>query len=218
MTDKNIKGGDTAPEKTLPLRDKQITSRRLISAVGSLLAKKGFKGLGVNAVAQEAGVDKVLIYRYFDGLPGLIAAFAQQEDFWPSTLEMAGGDLARFSGLPLDEKLSVFAASFIQALKNRPLTRAIMAWEMIEPNELTEELERVREESIMAFFQMFFIKDKTDIDLQALVMLVGAALSYLVIRADNIDVYGGLELATDQGWNRIASAVNMIIQKVVTTG
>jgi hypothetical protein len=47
---------------------------------------------------------------------------------------------------------------------------------------------------------------------------VGAALSYLVIRADNIDVYGGLELATDQGWNRIASAVNMIIQKVVTTG
>ncbi|MCA1795121.1 MAG: TetR/AcrR family transcriptional regulator [Desulfobacteraceae bacterium] len=204
-----------APKKTVPLRDKQITRRRLISAVGSLLAKKGFKGLGVNAVAREAGVDKVLIYRYFDGLPGLIAAFAQQEDFWPSTLEMAGGDLAQFSELPLDEKLALFAASFIQALKKRPLTRAIMAWEMIEPNELTEELERVREESIMAFFQMFFAKDRTGIDLQALVMLVGAALSYLAIRADNIDVYGGLDLATDQGWDRIASAVNMVIHHVI---
>jgi AcrR family transcriptional regulator len=198
-----------------PLRDRQITSRILISAVGSLLAKKGFKGLGVNAVAREAGVDKVLIYRYFDGLPGLIAAFAQQEDFWPSTREMAGGDLERFSGLPLDKKLSMFSANFIQALKKRPLTRAIMAWEMIEPNELTEELERVREESIMTFFQMYFTKDKTGIDLQALVMLVGAALSYLVIRSDNIDVYGGLDLATDQGWDRIASVVNMVIQRVI---
>ncbi len=202
-------------KKQLPLRDRQITSRILISAVGSLLAKKGFKGLGVNAVAREAGVDKVLIYRYFDGLPGLIAAFAQQEDFWPSTREMAGGDLEQFSGLPLDEKLSMFTASFIQALKKRPLTRAIMAWEMIEPNELTEELERVREESIMTFFQMFFAKDKTGIDLQALVMLVGAALSYLVIRSDNIDVYGGLDLATDQGWDRISSVVNMVIQRVI---
>lgn len=205
-----------AEKKQHPLRDRQITSRRLISAVGSLLAKKGFKGLGVNAVAREAGVDKVLIYRYFDGLPGLIAAFAQQEDFWPSTLEMAGGDLARFSGLPLDEKLSLFAASFIQALKKRPLTRAIMAWEMIEPNELTKELERVREERIMAFFQMFFAKDHAGIDLQALVMLVGAALSYLIIRSDNIDVYGGLDLATDQGWDRITSVVNMVIQQMVT--
>jgi len=203
-------------EKKGLIRDRQITSRRLISAVGSLLAKKGFKGLGVNAVAREAGVDKVLIYRYFDGLPGLIAAFAQQEDFWPSSREMAGGDPARFSGLPLDEKLSLFADSFIQALQKRPLTRAIMAWEMIEPNELTEELERVREERIMAFFQMFFAKDHTGIDLQALVMLVGAALSYLVLRADNIDVYGGLDLATDQGWNRITSVVNMVIQKMVT--
>ena len=203
-------------EKKGLIRDRQITSRRLISAVGSLLAKKGFKGLGVNAVAREAGVDKVLIYRYFDGLPGLIAAFAQQEDFWPSPLEMAGGDLARFSNLSLDKKLSLFAVSFIQALKKRPLTRAIMAWEMIEPNELTEELERVREERIMAFFQMFFAKDHTGIDLQALVMLVGAALSYLVIRSDNIDIYGGLDLATDQGWDRITSVVNMIIQQMVT--
>jgi len=63
---------------------------------------------------------------------------------------------------------------------------------------------------------MFFAKDHTGIDLQALVMLVGAALSYLVLRADNIDVYGGLDLATDQGWNRITSVVNMVIQQMVT--
>ena len=78
-------------KQQLKIRDKQITSKRLISAVGSLLAKKGFKGIGVNAVAREAGVDKVLIYRYFAGLEGLIAAFGKEGDFWPSALELAGG-------------------------------------------------------------------------------------------------------------------------------
>ncbi|HSL62504.1 MAG TPA: TetR/AcrR family transcriptional regulator [Desulfotignum sp.] len=202
--------------KKLPFRDRQVTCQRLISAVGSLLAKKGFTGLGINAVAREAGVDKVLIYRYFDGLPGLIAAFARQEDFWPPILELAGNDLASFSQLPVKDRLSRFAANFIRALKKRPLTQAIMAWEMVEPNELTKELERVREESILTFFQMFFVKDSSDIDLQALIMLVGAALSYLVIRSNSLDVYGGLDLTTDQGWQRIESVVNLIVQQVVT--
>ena len=206
------------PKKhTLKIRDKQITSKRLVSAVGSLLAKKGFKGIGVNAVAREAGVDKVLIYRYFDGLPGLIAAFGKEEDFWPSALEMAGGDLQKFSQLPLEKRLSEFASNFIRALRKRPLTQAIMAWEMIETNELTEDLERVREQSVMEFFQMFFIKDQARIDLQAVVMLIGAAISYLVIRSNNIDLFGGMEIGADQGWKRIEQAIAAISSSLVKT-
>jgi AcrR family transcriptional regulator len=68
----------------------------LLSAVCSLLARKGFKAIGVNSVAREAGVDKVLIYRYFSGLPGLISAYGKEGDFWPLPLELAGGDLHGF--------------------------------------------------------------------------------------------------------------------------
>ena len=197
------------------VRDRQITSRRLISAVGSLLAKKGFKGVGVNAVAREAGVDKVLIYRYFGGLEGLIAAFGKEGDFWPSALELAGGDLQKFSQMPLDERLSAFASSFIDSLRKRPLTQAIMAWEIIESNDLTEELERIREQSIMQFFQMFFMKEETRADLQAIIMLIGAAISYLVLRSENIDLYGGLDLGSDEGWKRIEKAIEAITHGVL---
>lgn len=202
-------------KRTMHIRDKQITSRRLISAVGSLLAKKGFKGIGVNAVAREAGVDKVLIYRYFGGLPGLIAAFGKEGDFWPSSLELAGGDLQRFSHLPLDKRLSELGANYIQALRKRPLTQAILAWEMTESNELTEELERVREQSIIEFFQMFFIKEQAQIDLQAIIMLIGAAISYLVTRANSIDLYGGVEIGSDKGWQRINRAISKICTGIV---
>lgn len=202
-------------KQTMKIRDKQITSRRLINAVGSLLSKKGFKGIGVNAVAREAGVDKVLIYRYFGGLPELISAFGKEGKFWPSSLELAGGDLQKFSHLPLEKRLSELGSNFIQALRKRPLTQAIMAWEMIESNELTEELEQVREKSIMEFFQMFFMKDQVQIDLQAIVMLIGAAISYLVTRSNNIDLYGGLEIGSDQGWQRIEHAISAICNSIV---
>ena len=204
-------------KQQLKIRDKQITSRRLISAVGSLLAKKGFKGIGVNAVAREAGVDKVLIYRYFGGLEGLIAAFGKEGDFWPSALELAGGDLQKFSQMPLDERLSIFASNFIDSLRKRPLTQAIMAWEIIEPNGLTEKLERIREQSIIEFFQMFFMKDQLQIDLQAMVMLIGAAISYLVIRSKHIDLFGGLDLGSDQGWKRIEKAIETISHGVLNS-
>ncbi|MCK5162509.1 MAG: TetR/AcrR family transcriptional regulator, partial [Desulfobacula sp.] len=136
-------------------------------------------------------------------------------DFWPSSLELAGGDLKKFSQMPMDERLSVFASNFIRSLRKRPLTQAIMAWEIIEPNDLTEELERIREQSIIEFFQMFFLKDEIQIDLQAIIMLIGAAISYLVIRSKNIDLYGGLDLGSDQGWERIEKAIETITHGVL---
>jgi len=200
-----------AKKQQLKIRDKQITSRRLISAVGSLLAKQGFKGVGINSVAREAGVDKVLIYRYFEGLEGLIAAFGKEGDFWPSALELAGGDLQKFSLMPLDERLSSFATNFVRSLQKRPMTQAIMAWEIIETNNLTDELERIREQSIIEFFQLFFMKDRPRIDLQAIIMLIGAAISYLVLRSRNIDLYGGMDIGSEQGWKRLESAIDTII-------
>lgn len=71
----------TSLPRTGGTRDKETTKLRLIGAVGSLLAREGFGSLGVNALATEAGVDKVLIYRYFGGMDNLLAAFGRSSDF-----------------------------------------------------------------------------------------------------------------------------------------
>lgn len=52
-------------------RDRVRTEERILAAVGAILAEAGgSRRIGVNAVAARAGVDKVLIYRYFGGLEG----------------------------------------------------------------------------------------------------------------------------------------------------
>jgi len=192
-------------------RDREATRARLIEAVGSLLAQEGFKGLGVNAVAREAGVDKVLIYRYFGGLQQLIAAFGREGNFWPSIKELAGGDIEDYHQLSVTEQLSHLSRNFIQAIRRRPITQEILAWEMIERNELTIELESVRENTMMNFFDMFFPSTDKGPDIAAMGAIIGAGVSYLVSRGRQISIYNGVDLQSEAGWQRLEKAIDTMI-------
>lgn len=64
------------------IKNRQATEQLLLEAVNRLVEQDGFEGLGINAVAAQAGVSKMLIYRYFGSLNGLIAAYIRQYDFW----------------------------------------------------------------------------------------------------------------------------------------
>lgn len=55
-------------------RDRDATAARVIGAAATILGRDGATALGVNALAKVAGCDKQLIYRYFDGLDGVMAA------------------------------------------------------------------------------------------------------------------------------------------------
>jgi AcrR family transcriptional regulator len=193
-------------------RDREATHARLIEAVGSLLAREGFKGLGVNAVAREAGVDKVLIYRYFGGLPELIVAFGREGNFWPSIKELAGGDVEAYSRLPVIEQLSQLSRNLMNAIRTRPITQEILAWEMIERNELTAELETIRENTMMNFFDLFFPATDKGTDVAAIGAIIGAGVSYLVCRGRQISIYNGVDLQSEAGWQRLEKAIDTMIK------
>jgi len=198
--------------KPAAVRNREATRARLIQAVGTLLAREGFKRLGINAVAREAGVDKVLIYRYFGGMPELIAAFGREGNFWPSIKELAGGDIEAFGRQPVTVQLSQLGKNFLRAIRQRPVTQEILAWEMIERNDLTVELETIRETTMMNFFDMFFPATQKGPDIAAMGAIIGAGISYLVSRGRQIRFYNGVDLDSEAGWKRLEDAIDTMIQ------
>lgn len=58
------------------------TERSLLDAVSHIIETDGFTKIGVNRIAKEAGCDKVLIYRYFGGLDGLLVEWAKRHDYY----------------------------------------------------------------------------------------------------------------------------------------
>jgi len=186
----------------------------LIRAVGTLLAHKGFTALGVNAVAKEAGVDKVLIYRYFGGMPELLRAFGSSGEFWPSFEELTGGDTAALRQLPLSESTAIIMRNYIQGLRRRALTQEILAWEAVERNELTEVLENVREEVSMKLFKELAPSLKgVDSDVAAITALLAAAVNYLLIRSRTIRTFNGVDIRNEEGWKQLETAIVAVCEQ-----
>jgi hypothetical protein len=112
--------------------------------------------------------------------------------------------------LPLAEQLSRLGKNFIQAIRSRPLTQEILAWEMVERNKLTAELETIRENTMMNFFDMFFPAMNNGPDIAAVGAIIGGGVSYLVTRARQIHLYNGVDLQSEAGWQRLEKAIDTI--------
>lgn len=68
------------------MKNKENTKRKLLDAVGVILKKDGFSGLGVNKVAKLSGVSKILIYRYFGDFNQMVKVYVIENNFWTNNL------------------------------------------------------------------------------------------------------------------------------------
>ena len=83
QTDSQAKRGKPRVKRSarLPVRD------RILVAAGELFHKQGIRGVGVEAIAEAAGTNKMTLYRYFDSKDALIAEWvrgmvALKEEEW----------------------------------------------------------------------------------------------------------------------------------------
>lgn len=198
---------DAAPRP----RDREATAERILAAVGRVLARDGFAALGINAIAREAGVDKVLIYRYHGGLPELLRAWGASGRFWPTVDELLGDDPAERAALlalPAAERYARFFEHFVDALRAKPLTLEILAAELQHPNALSAILEAEREawgakaEQVLGGPEFAAAPH-----LRGLTLLLVAGVQLLLLRARFTRVFGGVDIQSDEGWAALKQAV-----------
>jgi len=203
-----------APER--PARDREATKARILGAVGVVLARDGFGAVGVNAIAKEAGVDKVLIYRYFGGLPELLREWGASGRFWPRVAELLGADPQAFHRLDAPERYARFFEHFIDALRERPLTLEILAAEIVERNDLTAILESEREawgeEASRLLAAGEFARRPA---LRGLTLLLVAGVQYLLVRSRKIRIFGGVDLTNDAGWDELKASIRLTALQVI---
>ncbi len=191
-------------------RDREKTGKAILDAVGRLILREGLSGVGINALAREAGADKVLIYRYFGDLDGVYRAYAEHGDFWWSVEDML--DSIGETG-SLAEALKTGMRRHMEEMRKRPVTLAVIAAEPENRTPLVVALEEVREKRSLDLMQRLagrFDAPK-GVDVAALTGLLAAAIDYLLARARKIRVYGGVGIRTDEDWNRIFATVDAMI-------
>ncbi|AMV35991.1 TetR/AcrR family transcriptional regulator [Planctomyces sp. SH-PL62] len=104
-------------------KQREATKRAFVEALAEELASG--RAPTVEGVAGRAGANKALVYRYFGGLPGLIAAYAGDETFMPSAAELL--DLGGVSGeASARERFAACVTATVAALARRPATVQVL--------------------------------------------------------------------------------------------
>ena len=115
-------------------RNRDDTRQRILEAALDLVAAEGFGALGVNAVARRAEADKQLIYRYFGGLDGLMAAAGAEV-----AVRMAAA-LSQDTSPPASyaELMERLATALLRHLLQDPLYRQLRLMEASAPTPATD--------------------------------------------------------------------------------
>lgn len=199
------------------MRNKEDTKKNLLAALDRILRERGFEDLGVNAIAREAGVSKMLIYRYFGNMEGLLETYALSKGFWPAQKAEMEDILLENRDSDVKDLAPEYMKYFLRELRKRPATQEVMRWELSQKNEITRSLAAIREEQGMEM--MDFLEDrlklKDQLDIKALTALISAGISYLVLRGKTADVFLGIMINDDSGWERIEKVIEVIFRELL---
>lgn len=197
-------------------RDRQSTEECIIGAFERVLLRDGVSGLGVNAVAQEAGVNKVLIYRYFGDLPGLARHWASNSNFWPNAMELIGHDEEAFARLSVPERVRKVLCNYIDAIRSRPKTVEMLAAELITPNDITRALNDglVRPgKGVSDYIKLETAERDIEDDVWRLIYMVNVLTAYLAIRERTNPTFLGMDLHDDESWDFLRDTVDQMAER-----
>ena len=194
-------------------RNKELTKRKLIDAVGEIFRKEGHTGLGVNKVARLAGVSKKMIYKHFNGsFNNLIEEYILETDYW-----MIFGD--RVQEL-IDNQSSSSQKLITDILQNQfryfyldHQMQKLILWEVSTDSKLMRSIHRTREatgQKLLELTDQHFAG--TGVNFRAVAALLVAGIYYTILHTRfNGGFFSDIDLSTEEGREEMLRAIEMIV-------
>ena len=193
------------------IRDKERTKGKILSAVGEIIEQHGIEKVGVNLVARTAGTNKVLIYRYFDTVDGLIQEYIKKSGLQVFT---SSSELLNIDNSELQMKAKDFTGlmlAMLHDLRNNKQMRNLLRWEMQSGTSTLPDIHKKAAERIMQKLGQL----PGDQDVGALFTILTAGIYYLTIASDHQDKVIDIDLRSEQGWKRVENIIEKIIVDTV---
>lgn len=189
-------------------RNRAETTQRIVNALEDVLAEQGLEGARINQIAEKAGISKVLIYRYFGGLDGLMEYYVRMGRMFP---QFTPAMLDQIRPIHQDDLAKVWYRQAIQMfryMRTSKAAREVLKANVVENDPTADVISKAQDDELMRLVnQLSFIEGP---DIQAVSAVMLGALSYLTIQAQNNHTMVGIDLRSEQGWQRIEGAVKVI--------
>lgn len=197
------------------VKNKQQTMQRLVDAVGTIIKNKGYKGLGLNKIAKEAGVSKILIHRYFGGVDQLVEAYVLKNDYWiAKAKDVEIEDNVNIEGEDLKKLVIDLLRGHFEYFYSHEEMRTIILWEITEQTNLLNSICHIRENLgnvlLDKAMPMFANSNKS---LKGVTALMVSAIYYMVLHAKkNESTICGIDVNSKEGQEEILKTIDQIIE------
>ncbi|GAB6976896.1 TetR/AcrR family transcriptional regulator [Prevotella falsenii] len=188
------------------MKNRELTEEKIVDAVECIIENQGFEKLGINAIASEAGVSKMLIYRYFGGLDELLTHYLMQKDYWANT------DTTILKRANVGENIKNMFREQIKQMRNDIILKRLCRWELTADNDNIRTLRDKRERNGCDLIQMVArLTGCSNAEVASLAAILSASISYLVLMEEQTSTYNGIDLQSEEGWKQIMDGIGLMI-------
>lgn len=185
-----------------------MTTQRIVAAFEEVIAERGMGGIGINRIAEKAGVSKVLIYRYFGGIDGLVTYYIKMGKLFPT---FDSRMIAQIQPTQPSDMGRVWSRQVVQTFRGFRASKAgreILKATVIDNDELADIASKAQDEELSRMVaELSFVEGA---DSQAIAAVIISAMTHLTLLAQSNRTMIGLDLRDDANWKRIEQAVKTI--------
>lgn len=187
------------------------TEKRLLDAVSTIIEDEGFTKLGVNHIARQAKCDKVLIYRYFGGLEGLLVAWAKSHDFYSFAYQEFAEQVARAESFDLHTVIKEVLSSQVGYLRNSHLMRELYVWEL-SGNSSFRAIQAEREANGHRLQEE--LEKRLGVqceDCKFYITIIIAAINYIVLFTCQYSLFNGIDFSRPEAWEKLEKIISAYV-------
>jgi len=207
-TEKQAKVAETKAKAKVKKRDRERTKSRILKAVGKVIEKYGTKKVGVNLIAREADVNKVLIYRYFGGVDGLMEQYVKTGEYISTSSHENIDNMERPAPEDRAKAWANILTTSLKDLRERKATRDLIRWEIGLGKAV---LADVRNDTGAKVVEKLGSLPNYE-DTSALVAFLMAGIYHITVSADFREKMMDVNLQSDEGFKRIEKVIVDIVE------
>ncbi len=196
-----------ATQAKVKKRDRERTKNKILKAVGEVIEQHGTEKVGVNLIARQAGVNKVLIYRYFGGVDGLMEQYVKIGQYTSNSSNEFIDNLEAPSPENRAKVWTDILTTALSDLRKRKATRDLIRWELGAGKPVLSDARNDVGSRMIEKVGPLPNYPNTN----ALLALLIGGIYHLTVSADYRDKMMEVDLQSEEGWNQIEKAVKDIV-------
>ncbi len=159
--------------------------------------------IGVNSISKKTGLNKVLLYRYFGGLDGLLEAYAKKINLWQLLNDELISLLETGTLTSAKESITWIFKEYRKKLLSSPLYLRLLREELFKPNVLTKKLEDEREIQGVKMLELISNKFPGTLNLDSAynASFIVSGITYLALKSTQVNKFTGLDFRADETWD-----------------